>query len=98
MGAAANMIVLDAADNVGVALRDIVAGEIAADTAGRELVAEEAIPQGHKIALGAIPAGARILRLGVPVGIAAPDIAAGHLVHVHNVRSQYLDNDHDHYE
>lgn len=98
MGAAVNMIVLDAADNVGVALRDIAAGEMAADAAGHSLRAEEAIPQGHKIALGAIDAGARIVRFGVPVGIAVPAIAAGHLVHVHNVRSQYLNNDQDHYE
>ena len=98
MGATVNMIVLDAADNVGVALRDIAAGELAADAAGHRLTAEEAIPQGHKIALGAIKAGAKILRFGVPVGVALPGIEAGHLVHVHNVRSQYLNNDHDHYE
>ena len=98
MGAAVNMIVLDAADNVGVALRDIGAGELAADAAGHQLTAVEAIPQGHKIALGPIEAGAKILRLGVPVGIALPAIEVGHLVHVHNVRSQYLNNDHDQYE
>jgi altronate hydrolase len=98
MAAAANMIVLDAADNVGVALRDIAAGETVLDASGHGLAAEEAIPQGHKIALAAIDAGARILRFGVPVGIAVHPIDAGHLVHVHNVRSQYLNNDHDHYE
>ena len=98
MAAVANMIVLDASDNVGVALRDIAAGELAADAAGHELGAKEAIPQGHKIALRGIAAGGKIVRLGVPVGIAVPDVGAGHLVHVHNVRSQYLDNDHDHYE
>jgi hypothetical protein len=98
MAAVVNMIVLDASDNVGIALRDIATGELAADAAGHELVAKEDIPQGHKIALRAIAADARIMRLGVPVGIAVPDVAAGHLVHVHNVRSQYLDNDHDHYE
>jgi hypothetical protein len=94
----ANMIVLDAADNVGVALRDIAAGELAVDTAGHCLQASERIPQGHKIALAAIGAGTRIVRFGVPVAIAVPDIRAGHHVHVHNVRSQYLDNDRDHYE
>lgn len=98
MGAAANMIVLHAGDNVGVALRDIAAGEFAVDTAGRGLVAEEAIPQGHKIALAPIGAGAKIVRFGVPVGLAVPEIPTGRLVHVHNVRSQYLNNDHDHYE
>jgi hypothetical protein len=94
----ANMIVLAAVDNVCVALRDIGTGELAVDAAGKSLRAEEPIPLGHKIALVPITAGAQILRFGVPVAIASADIAAGHLVHIHNVRSQYLDNDHDHYE
>jgi predicted RecA/RadA family phage recombinase len=98
MAAAFNMIVLDAADNVGVALRDIAAGEQAVDAAGQAIMAEEPIPQGHKIALAAIGAGDKIVRLGVNVAVAVPAIARGHLVHVHNVRSQYLNNDSDHYE
>ena len=56
------------------------------------------IPLGHKIALRPIAAGEKIVRFGVPVGIATADIAPGRLVHVHNVRSQYLDNVEDHYE
>lgn len=98
MGAGANMIVLDAADNVGVALADIGAGDLARDASGRSLAALEAIPQGHKIALGPIVAGDRIVRFAVPVGIATATIGEGRLVHIHNVRSQYLDNDADHYE
>ncbi len=98
MAAAFNMIVLDAGDNVGVALRDIAAGEQAVDAAGQAIMAEEPIPQGHKIALAAIGAGAKIVRLGVAVAVAVPAIARGRLVHVHNVRSQYLNNDSDHYE
>jgi len=93
-----NMIVLDEADNVGVALRDIGAGEGALSEGGREVVAGEPIPQGHKIALRPIGDGERILRLGVPVGVAREPIATGRLVHIHNVRSQYLDNDDDHFE
>ncbi|MEQ1956565.1 UxaA family hydrolase [Mesorhizobium sp. CN2-181] len=98
MAVPANMIVLDAGDNVGVALRDIAAGEFAVDAAGHGIKADEAIPQGHKIALVKIRAGEKITRFGVPVAVAVPDIAAGRLVHVHNVKSQYLNNDHDHYE
>jgi DNA-directed RNA polymerase subunit K/omega len=94
----ANMIVLAAADNVGVALRDIAEGEAALDARGRELAARERIPQGHKIALGRIREGEAIVRLGVPVGIAKSEIALGRLVHIHNVKSRYLDNDQDHFE
>lgn len=93
----ANIVVLSETDNVGIAVRDIAAGEEARAAAG-SAVAGEAIPLGHKIALRAIAAGAPIVRFGVPVGIATSDIAIGRLVHVHNVRSQYLDNVEDHYE
>lgn len=98
MTAAPNMIVLGATDNVGVALRGIAAGEDAFGRDGRRIRAAEEIPQGHKIALGPIVADARIVRFNVPVGIATQSIAAGALVHVHNVKSQYLNNDHDHFE
>jgi len=96
--AVANMVVLAAGDNVGIALRDIELGETARSTGGPTMVTAEAIPLGHKVALRAIAEGDRIVRFGVPVGIARADIAPGQLVHIHNVRSQYLDNVEDHYE
>lgn len=94
----ATMVVLGAGDNVGIALTDIAAGAGATSLDGVSLNAAEAIPQGHKIALRSIAAGSDIVRYGMPVGVARADIAAGHLVHVHNVASRYLDNDEDHYE
>jgi hypothetical protein len=93
-----NMIILDENDNVGVALRDIAANEQARSAHGPQLSAVERIVQGHKIALRHIADGELIIRFGVAVGIAKTPIKRGHLVHVHNVRSQYLNNDEDHYE
>lgn len=98
MVGAANLIVLAADDNVGIALRDIPKGEIATTLSGLSLRAEDSIPQGHKIALDDIPAQQDVVRLDMPVGIAKTPIARGHLVHVHNVASRYLNNDEDHYE
>ena len=98
MARAANLVVLAPSDNVGVAVRDIEADEVARSIGGQEIVATEPIPLGHKVALQPIGAGATIVRFGVAVGIATTDIGAGSLVHVHNVRSQYLDNVEDHYE
>ena len=95
---ALNMIVMDASDNVGIALKPIAARDLALDAAAREIEALEDIPPGHKIALRRIEDGEAIVRLGIPVGVAKAAIAPGCLVHVHNVRSQYLDNDEDHYE
>jgi len=98
VAATANIVVLAAEDNVGVALRDIEAHEAARATGGETIVAQEAIPLGHKVALTPIAPGDAIVRFGVPVGLATAVIAAGELVHVHNVRSRYLDNVEDHYE
>ena len=93
-----NIVVLADGDNVGVAVRDIEAADAARAANGRSAIAGEPIPLGHKIALRAIAEGERIIRFGVPVGIAIAQISAGSLVHVHNVASQYLNNDDDHYE
>lgn len=93
-----NMIILDEGDNVGVALRDIAAHEQARNAAGQQVPAIERIAQGHKVALRNIAEGEPIIRLGLSVGLATAPIQRGCLVHVHNVRSQYLNNDEDHYE
>jgi altronate dehydratase len=94
----ANIVVLAEGDNVGVAVQPIGPGDSAHSAAEHHVTAAEEIPLGHKIALRPIASGERIIRLGVPVGIATADIATGQLVHVHNVKSQYLDNVEDHYE
>jgi len=92
------MVVLDPADNVGVALADIDAGGRARALDGRVVDALEPIPQGHKIALVDIGAGAEIVRFGMPVGVARAAIAKGRLAHVHNIASRVLNNDEDNYE
>ena len=94
----ANIVVLAEGDNVGIAVNEIGSGEAACSATGQEIPALEAIPLGHKIALRRIGKDEKIVRFGVPVGIATVDIPEGRLVHIHNVRSQYLDNVEDHYE
>jgi altronate hydrolase len=94
----ANIVVLADKDNVGIAVRDIAAGELARASEGRSVRTSQAIPLGHKVALKPIGRGGLIVRFGVPVGVATADIPTGSLVHVHNVKSQYLDNVEDHYE
>ena len=98
MNEKANMIILAPADNVGIALRDIASGSEAFDKQGRRVGASEDILQGHKIALAPIAEGQAIIRFGMPVGRATKAIDRGRLVHVHNVESQYLNNDTDYYE
>ena len=79
-------------DHVGVAVRDIAAGEtvegVAMDTGARvRLSAREAIPLGHKIALCRLPKGSPVLEYRAQIGIATADIEVGEWVHVHNIRS-----------
>ena len=69
-------------DEVGIALRDLHAGESLAPLAGQ---AAGDIPFGHKVALRPLGAGDVIHRLGQPIGLARAPIAAGAHVHLHNM-------------
>lgn len=71
-------------DSVGTVLRDVAAGELL--TIGEaKLVAAEAVPAGHKIALAPIRAGEPVIKFGYPIGTASAAIAAGDHVHSHNL-------------
>ncbi len=69
-------------DEVGIALRDIHAGEALAPFSG---IAVEDIPFGHKVALQPLASGAVIHRLGQPIGVATGAVRAGAHLHLHNV-------------
>lgn len=78
-------------DNVAVLLAPAVEGQtviVDAPAGRREIVAREAIPLCHKIALADIAAGAPVLKYGECIGEARTAIAAGAWVHVHNLRSR----------
>ncbi len=60
-------------DNVAVALNEIQPGTVAID----DVVANEVIPQAHKIALTDIPAGKPVIRYGVILGYAMEPIKKG---------------------
>ena len=85
------LIRIHPADNVAVALEDLLQGEaLAVD--GRQLTAAQAVQRGHKIALAPIPAGTPIVKYGCAIGLAREDIAPGQWVHVHNVRTGLSEN------
>lgn len=81
-GGGAAVLQLKPGDEVGIALRDIQAGEALAPFGG---VAAENIPFGHKVALVALADGAVIHRLGQPIGVAHGAVGAGAHVHLHNM-------------
>jgi len=70
---------MHAADNVAIVANDggLPAGTVLPD--GVTLV--DRVPQGHKVALTAIPQDAAVLRYNVPIGYALKDIPAGAWVH-----------------
>ncbi len=93
----APIVLLSDGDNVGIAIRDLQPGtEVPA--ADGSVAARDPIPLGHKIALRRIEPGEKIVKFGVPVGSATQVIEAGRHVHMHNVKSDYLNNAVDHYE
>jgi altronate hydrolase/galactarate dehydratase len=76
------VIRLHPADNVAVALADLAPGE-RIDELG--IVADTAVPRGHKIALAAIAPGAAVIRYGQMIGVATAPIAPVAHVHSHNL-------------
>jgi len=97
MTARAKALLLSPEDNVAVAIADIAAGETI-EVADLKLAAQDEIPLGHKMAIIEITSGTKVRKFGVPIGSATALIRAGSHVHVHNIKSDYLTNDVDHFE
>jgi hypothetical protein len=80
-----NVVVINAADNVGVALQDITRGGEVRLQGGTVLEAAQDIPYSHKVALRDIGAGEAIVKYGEEIGFARERITAGSWVHTHNL-------------
>jgi len=93
----AMLIRLSERDNVAVATKNVAAGA-RLEVEGLTIVALDPIPFAHKIALEAIAKDAQVLKYGVPIGRAREAIEAGRHVHVHNLRSDYVNNEVDFFE
>jgi altronate hydrolase len=91
------LIRLSERDNVAVAAKSIAKGAVI-EVDGARLVALDPIPFAHKIALRPIGQDAQVLKYGVPIGRAKVAIEPGRHVHVHNIRSDYVNNQVDFFE
>lgn len=81
---------IHAADNVATLLEDAEPGPLQVLGTATEpvaLAAVEKIPRDHKVALRALAEGERVIKYGVPIGVATERIRAGAWVHLHNVAS-----------
>lgn len=83
---------VDALDNVATIFTEgIQAGDSLAVQGPQGLeekvMAQNAIPYGHKIAVTDIPLGAAIVKYGQRIGVASQAIPIGGYVHVHNMEA-----------
>jgi len=83
------LLLLDPADNVLVAIQALRAGDVL-EVAGQSVTVPASLALGHKIAARPIRAGEKILKYRVGIGSATRDIAAGEHVHLHNMKSDYI--------
>ena len=72
-------------DNVATAKVPIGPGTSLTLSKGKSILAREAIPFAHKIALRRIPKDGPVIKYGERIGRAIRDIKPGEWVHVHNV-------------
>ena len=89
-----NAMIIDAKDNVAVAIEPIAKGDNAVYVCeGREvsLPALEDITIYHKLASRDIAKGEPVVKYGEHIGVASSDIKAGEHVHVHNVEGHRED-------
>lgn len=91
------LIRLSDRDNVAVAAQNIAAGT-ALDLDGETITTLEPIPFAHKIAIRSIEPDGQVFKYGVPIGRANVAIEPGRHVHVHNIRSDYVNNEVDFFE
>ncbi|TXS96079.1 altronate dehydratase [Parahaliea maris] len=87
-----NVIRINVADNVAIAVNEIPAGSLVS-VGGVSVETRAAIPAMHKVAIQPIGCGQPIFKYGQVIGFAAGDIAAGEHVHVHNCRMGELEKD-----
>lgn len=89
-----HFIVHDENDSVGViVVEGISAGDeldgwIMDQQRDIEIVAKDAIPIGHKVAITDLAEGDTVIKYATDIGRVVASIAAGEHVHVHNVKTK----------
>jgi altronate dehydratase small subunit len=83
------LLFLDSKDNVCTAISPIASG-VSLVINGKDVVVEKTVPLGFKIAGRNIAPNELIVKYGVPIGSATRAIATGEIVHIHNMKSDYI--------
>ncbi|MFP3462553.1 altronate dehydratase family protein [Arthrobacter globiformis] len=90
LGADTGLLVLHPEDNVATALR-VIPADSRVSFGGGDLMAQDEIPTGHKVALRSIEADEPVRKYGQIIGFAGRAIREGEHVHVHNVAYREFD-------
>ena len=91
---APHLLVHDPEDNVGVVVVEgLEAGiemlcVVTRDNSDFRLVARQAVPIGHKVALRDLEAGDTVIKYGQDIGRIVADVGQGEHVHVHNLKTK----------
>ena len=78
-------------DNCATSLTEIHKEENIEINGSKTIKLNQDIPMGHKFALKNINKGDLIKKYGQIIGIATEDIKVGDWIHVHNIKSHYLE-------
>jgi altronate dehydratase len=77
-------------DNCATSLVDLEENE-EVELPNRKIKIKQLIPLGHKFALESIKKGNNIIKYGEIIGITTGDIDVGDWIHIHNIKSHYLE-------
>ena len=83
------LLSLSSRDNVCAVASVIEAGE-RIQIHGRTVTTSQRLPVGFKVANRPIRPGEKILKYGIAIGTATAGIEAGQIVHLQNMKSDYL--------
>ncbi|HEY2783316.1 MAG TPA: UxaA family hydrolase [Steroidobacteraceae bacterium] len=83
------LLLLSEQDNVVVALVNLKQGDVVCID-GHEVSMRAGAPLGFKIARNGLAAGDKVFKYGAAIGSATAAIARGDVVHLHNMKSDYL--------
>jgi hypothetical protein len=83
------LMLLDPRDTILVCIAPVAAGETVT-IEGVALSAHAPVGVGHKVARRALAIGDKVIKYGAPIGSITHAAAPGELVHLHNMKSDYI--------
>ena len=84
------VILLHPDDNVLVCRRPVAPGERIVIEGLVDVIAQESVELGHKLARMDLGPGVKVIKYGAPIGSTTAAVRAGEWIHLHNMKSDYI--------